>query len=276
MMKYIRKHKKNIILQTLPVLFAAMVISLFIPAVAKADASGLVEPIYATDGSLYPVVDYADLLTDEEEQALADRIYPLQEQYNSAIVLLTVPSTGDRSPMEYADDFYDYNGYGMGDSHNGIIFLLSMEDRSWRFETTGTAIDVYTDSDQDYIFDEIKSYLSENRYYDAYYKFISLCEDELQSDYESGIFTPGKFFICLAIALVFALIVLFGFIGQLKNVTPAKGASNYSDGGLHLTSQYDRFTHKTLSKTKIQKDNGGSSTHTGSSGTSHGGSGGHF
>ncbi|WP_081677420.1 TPM domain-containing protein [Butyrivibrio sp. WCD3002] len=275
-MKYIRKHKKKYIMQALPVLLAAMVLSLFIPAVAKADASGLVEPIYATDGSLYPVVDYADLLTDDEEQALAERIYGIQSTYESAIVLLTVPSTDYRSPMEYADDFYDYNGYGIGERHNGIIFLLSMEDRSWRFETTGTAIDVYTDSDQEYIFDEIKGYLSENRYYEAYDKFISLCDDELRYDYESGIFTPGKFFICLAIAIVFSLLVLFFFVGQLMTVQPAKGASNYADGGLHLTSKHDRFVRKTLHKTKIQKDSGGSSTHTGSSGTSHGGSGGHF
>ncbi len=242
---------------------------------AKAGDEGLVDPIYASDGSLYPVVDYANLLTDYEEQALAERIYEVQGTYNSAIVILTIESTGNRSAMEYADDFYDYKGYGIGEDHDGIIMLISMENRDVWYSTTGHAIKVFTDSDIDYILGECTGSLSAGDYYDAFNTFINECESELKTDYEKGIFTTGKFLVCLAIGVVIGGIIVFCFIMQLLNVAPEKGASNYSSGGFKLTNKSDRFIRSSISKTKIQKDSG-SSTHTGSSGTSHGGGGGHF
>ncbi len=241
-----------------------------------ADGEGMVEPVYANDGSLYPVVDTADLLTDEQEEDLASRIYEIREKYSSDIVILTIDSLGRRSPMEYADDFYDYNNYGIGDDHDGIILLLSMENRDYWFGTTGSAISIYSDDDQSDIIDACRSYLSSNDYYNAFRVFISECEQELDDDYQSHIFTPGKFVVCLIIGLVLAFIVLLIFLAQLQTVEPASGASNYSVGKINLRRKEDRFLRSTISKTKIEKESSGSSTHTGSSGTSHGGSGGHF
>ena len=241
----------------------------------KAGAEGMVEPVLTVDGSLFPVVDAADLLTDDQENDLASNIYQYEDTYQSSIVIVTVDTLGSRNVEEYGDDFYDYNGYGIGDHHDGILFLIDMESRSWHITTTGSAIDVFTDSAQEDLIDACKSDLSAGDYYSSFMSFINACGKRQKSYIDAHSFTSTKLFICIVAGFLLALLPLFYFIGQLQTVHPEKGASNYSQKGLDLTRQHDRFVRKAVTRTKIQKDSG-SSTHTGSSGTSHGGSSGHF
>ncbi len=253
-----------------------LIMPLLLPFTAKADGEGMVDPVYCTDGSLFPVVDAADLLTDDEENALAYHIYNAEAAYNSAIVLVTVDSLGSRNVEQYGDDFYDYNGYGYGDSHDGILFLIDITSRQWHITTTGSAIKVYTDSAQEDIIGYCKSSLSAGNYYDAFDRFITACENRQQKVIERRTFNFPKFLLCLVAGLVLALIPLIGFIGQLKTVHREAGASNYSQQGLSLTHKSDRFIRKSVSRTARPKESSGSSTHSGSSGTSHGGSSGSF
>ena len=273
--KHLKNNKTRRFL-SVSVIGLLLLFPLLFPITVSADGQGMVEPIYYTDGSLYPVVDYADLLNDDEEALLAQKIEDIQSRYQSAIVILTVDSTGSRTAEEYADDYYDYNGYGYGDYHDGVLLILAMEDRSWHISTTGSAIHVYTDSDIEYISDRFLSDLSDGHYFSGFNQFVSDCESELERAYNAGRFTPGKFAVCLLIGLILGGVVLFIFVAQLHTVRPASGAADYAQGGLKLSRNSDRFIRSTISKSKIPKDSGGSSTHTGSSGTSHGGGGGHF
>ena len=81
--------------------------------------------------------------------------------------------------MAYADDYYDYNGYGAGADNDGILLLLSMEDRDWWISTTGYGIDAFTDYGIDVIGDEIVPDLSNGDYYSAFTEFIDLTDDFL-------------------------------------------------------------------------------------------------
>lgn len=270
------KYKVKINYVSVLILCMVLIMPFLLPINAMANGEDMVDPVYYTDGTLFPVVDAADLLTDEEENNLANHILEVESKYNSAIVLVTVDSLGYRTVEEYADDFYDYNKYGYGDSHDGILFLIDIDSRKWHITTTGSAIKVFTDSAQEDIIDECKSYLSSGYYYDAFDTFISECDNRFLS-YENGkTFNFPKFLICLLAGLVLALIPLFGFIGQLKTVHREAGASNYTEKGLNLTRKSDRFIRKSVTRSAKPKESSGSSTHTGSSGTSHGGSSGSF
>ena len=83
------------------------------------------------------VVDMADLLTDSEEQALNAQLREISERQQMDVVVVTVDSTDGKTPMEYADDYFDYNGYGYGESRDGVLLLISMEERDWWVTTTG-------------------------------------------------------------------------------------------------------------------------------------------
>ena len=67
---------------------------------------------------------------------------------------------------------------------------------------------------------------------------------------------------------------------KLKTVRPALAANSYvKENGLNITNSEDKFLYSKVNKTERPKERdsgGGSSTHTSSSGRTHGGTGGKF
>ena len=80
------------------------------------------------------VIDDANIISESEEAELNDKIKDIQSD-NFDVVILTVNSLGSKSEQEYADDYYDYNGYGFDDEHSGVLFLISMGERKYHIST---------------------------------------------------------------------------------------------------------------------------------------------
>ena len=57
------------------------------------------------------VYDAADLLTDEEESQLLDRLDSLSEEYDFDVAVATVQSTDGVAMNKFTDNFYDDNYY---------------------------------------------------------------------------------------------------------------------------------------------------------------------
>ena len=118
-------------------------------------------------GSSSHLVDSAGLLTGTEAANLEDTLSQISDRHNVDIVIVTVDSTDGKSPMEFADDYYDYNGYRA----DGILLLLSMEDSDWWVSTTGYGITAVTDAGLDYMSDQFVPYLSDEEFAQAFEKF---------------------------------------------------------------------------------------------------------
>ncbi len=242
------------------------------------------------------VVDEANLLSASEERRLLDKVNEISERQNCDVVIVTVYDIGNKTPNEYADDFFDYNGYGKGKNADGIILLLSMKDRDWAISTTGFAIKAFTDAGQEYIMDDVQPKLSSGNYYDAFSTFAKLC-DEYITQAKSGkaydvnnipkgqvnskeTITLFERMIIFGVAAVVALIIVSIMKSSLKTVKSQKSAVNYIvEGSMKLTENRDTFLYKNVTKRAKPKNNshrGGSSTHRSSSGRSHGGSRGKF
>ena len=243
-------------------------------------------PAFAAETEKKYVVDEAGLLSDAEYEELSEDLASKSKELKFDIVVLTVDSLGDMSSMELADDYYDNNGYGYGDTRDGCLLLVSMEDRDWWLSTTGYGITALTDAGIDYISDEFLEYLGDDEFYEGFTCYGDLVEDFVNQartgePYDSGNL-PKKFTILilaigLGIGLVIAIVVILILQGQLKTVAKKADANDYLvQGSLNLTGQNERFITAVVSKSARQKQSSGSSTHTGSSGTSHGGGGGKF
>ena len=97
------------------------IIPVFLTSVlAISGASGfateiLSENVYAAEES-HPMrlVDYAGLLEDDEAETLEKKLDQISEDYDCDVVIVTEESINGARPMDYADDFFDYNDYGMG------------------------------------------------------------------------------------------------------------------------------------------------------------------
>ncbi len=248
-------------------------------------------PVFAAEVHDARVVDNAELLSTQEKADLTAQLDEISERQQLEVVVVTVNSLEGKTPMEYADDFYDYNNYGYGESNDGVLLLVSMEDRDWWISTTGYGITAFTDAGIQHIGGEVASYLSSRDYYDGFKlfgeeadKFIT--QAKTGTPYDSGnlpkakkkFFSAKSLLIALVIGLVVAAIIVFSIAKSYKPVRFKANASDYLvNGSLQLTGMYDRFLYSNVSKTARNDDSGGgSSTHSGSSGTSHGGGGGKF
>ncbi len=231
----------------------------------------------------YPnFIDDANLISDDEE--LAERLEDISYKYDTDVVIVTVDSLDGKSATAFADDFYDYNNY----SGDGILFLISIEHRDWAISTTGYGIKAFTDYGCDYIFNSMKSELADDDFEDAFYTFADQCEKFLEQaengkpyDVNNRIKTSEDLLIVLAVAVVIgliaALITTLIMKSQLNSVNFQTNANSYiKNGSIRITRSQDIYLYKTVTKTKRESNSGGSSTHRGSSGTSHGGSSGKF
>ena len=72
------------------------------------------------------IYDYADILTDEEEQEIYDKFINFIETYNTDLVFVSInlPYSIDEENENWAADFYDYNDFGINlENYSGILLL---------------------------------------------------------------------------------------------------------------------------------------------------------
>ena len=233
------------------------------------------------------LMDDADILSDSEEEKLLDKLERISSEHGIDVAVVTTYSLGDRTPMEFADDYYDYNGF----SEDGFVLLLSMEERDRWISTSGTGIEIYTDYGQDYMWDQILPELKADKYYDAFDEYADLSEQfikewEKGTPYDTNHKVKGKLApIWILIALggggLIGLIYAQAVKGQLTSVAMQHGADDYiRRNSFKVTDSRDNFLYRNVQREYIppaeKSSGGGSSTHTSHSGSSHGGSGGKF
>jgi len=236
--------------------------------------------VHATDPRL---VDGAGLLTADAAAQLEEKLDEISTRQGVDIVVVTTDSTEGKEPEAFADDWFDYNDY----AEDGILLLVSMESSDWHISTTGYGIKVVTDAGLEYISEKFLPMLSDGEYADAFNTFADLCDDFITQantgdPYDTHNLPKEPFdavwtlIICLGIGLVVALIVTGPMKRELKSVRKQLKADAYvSSGSLQLTGSQDLFLYTQVTKTERPKSSG-SSTHTASSGTTHGGGGGKF
>lgn len=250
-------------------------------------------PVFAaeTDGfadKYYRVVDMADLLTDSEESALNEKLDEISLRQNMDVIVATTDDLEGYSVRDYADLLYEECQFGYGNSKDGLMLLISMEDSDWYISTCGYGITAFTDAGIKYIGKQIKSDLSAGNYASAFTSYAELCDDFItqartEKPYDNGSL-PRKplSFIWLPIAFVIGFVIAKIIVGNMKNklktVRAQAAANNYvKDGSINITESRDLFLYHTVTRTAKQKNNSsGSSTHSSSSGTTHGGGGGKF
>ena len=240
-----------------------------------------------------PLFDEPDLMTDAQEASLAAKLERISEQYQMEVVVAAFETIDGASPMEYADDYYDYNGYGYGENRDGLVLIVVMDSRDWWISTRGSAITAFTDAGIEYIGDQIVPYMSADDFAGAFNAFADQCSMFMAQaatgdpyDVHNLPQPPKEPFnagmavvIAIAVGFIIGKIYADGLKGQLKSVSAQKSAESYvKRGSMNVTTSRDFYLYRSVTKTAKPSDSseGGSSTHTSSSGATHGGGGGKF
>lgn len=244
--------------------------------------------------------DYLNYITDSEKIELQKSIDSVRDDNNLAVVIVITDNTEGKSSMDFADDFYDSNGYGVSINHSGLLMLINMEKRETWISTTGDAISIFTDSRISSMNDNITRQLSKKEYYEACKVFMKDVKSYAnagvpkgqvtvdtdsnikiiysESTYLEKVFKLMTFFPIYLGAFVISIIVTIvaSLSSKGKSTT---NSQTYEGGSFVLSNTKDDFIREATTMVKIEKSTSSgsqSSTHSGSSGTSHGGGGGKF
>ncbi len=231
--------------------------------------------------------DESGLLSSTEQEMLLKKLDNISNTYGVDVAVLTVDALGNKTATEYADDYYDENGF----AEDGILLLLSMKERDWAISTKGFAIGAFTDRGQVVIMNSVLPYFGEDDYYSGFEEFVTQCDDFIEAakngnprysgdEGEKGMGIPMGILISLIIGAGSAFTFNAVSKSQLKSVHYQAAAGNYvKEGSINLTVKTEQFLYNqvvTRAKPKDNEGSGGSSTHVSSSGSRHGGSSGKF
>lgn len=222
------------------------------------------------------VVDKADILTDQQEAALQEKLNEYSESNDCDFVVLTEPDLKQESfPFngtvgDFADEYYDRSGY----DQDGVLILIVFDDgygkRQVYISTSGKCIDRLSDEEREEIIDDAYADLKAGNYSSALNTIADGLNDKLPIRLK-------WYMLPLAILIGFflAMVVMLMIRGKLKTVAMQSGAANYvRAGSMHVTTSRDTYLYSTVSKTARQtSSSSGGSSHTSSGGGTHGGGG---
>lgn len=267
-----------------------------------------VEGQEATAQGFVAVEDFADLLSEEEEAAVANALSDLSEKTGWHLFALCIDDAKGMTAQEYADDYVDTHAFEL----DGVCYLIDMDNREVYVCTTGMAIRYLTDDRIETLLDYGFDGCSNGDYAAAFLDMIKetgrfynagIYADQYNQDYENGHYGQrdyynkttvaervrmGAFFGIPAFIIGFA-IYYFAIIGKYRIKGPGY-VYNYSAPGnsiLHIENQYDNLisTNTTHRRIQTSSSSGGShsssgghrsTTHHSSGGGHHGGGGRHF
>ena len=217
------------------------------------------------------VHDNAGLLSQSEIDSLITRLKKLGDNYSADIVLVTTSGLGTYSnEKEYADNFYDSNGY----SGNGVLLLYCENPRGVWISTTGACRYGYTEAKIESICDDIIPYLKDAEYNAAFEKFIDISEEILPRVQTLKMFGTIKIVAGMIFFALFGAFVLISILVSSMNKVRKQFNARAYEQDFRITNQSDIFLYSHTTKIRIESSSGGGSG--GGGGRSHGGGGQRF
>ncbi|MBQ7895235.1 MAG: TPM domain-containing protein [Oscillospiraceae bacterium] len=213
------------------------------------------------------VTDAALLLSETEKAELENSAKEVSEKYDCGVYIIVVDDYtkyySSYDVFNAAEGIYTYYGLGHGPEQNGILLLLSMNERDFALAVYGSAAHTaFTDYGKEIVIDSFLPELGNNDWYGRLNTYISSCASLLQSaakgnpvDVPEVEATIGeKLLFVLGVPAVIALIVCLIFCAQMKTVRSQNYAGEYIDEkSFDLNIRQDMFLHRSVIRTPIPK-----------------------
>lgn len=236
------------------------------------------------------IYDEYGVLNTTEKEALEDLSATYSEQYDCGIYVRVLNTSEGYYVEDLAETVYTTEGLGKGNSDDGILLLIIMDERTYDIAVHGYhANEVFTNSKVDNIENSFLSYLSNGDYYTAFHTFIERSAYQLssynsnvesydQSPYYDPYYeesmqreTTIKHVSIFVVPLLVSLIVCVVLCSKHKTKGRKFEASNYiPDHGFHLTMSRDIFLYRNEHRRRIEHDpphhSGGGGSHHSSGG----------
>lgn len=210
------------------------------------------------------VYDFAELFSSDDIDKLKESIAKYTDKFGMDMLVVTIDKNNKEDARHYADDFYEYNDFGIGKNRSGILFLIDMDTRKIYITTAGDAIGKYDDSKIENMLNASYNYVKDQKYYEAANAFIVSASSK-----------NIPWILIVVLPFLVATIPTVVFVHKNKMVRKKIEANQYIDkDSIKITEAKDIFITTNTVRTAIQSSSGGgSSTHSGGGGMSFGGGG---
>lgn len=244
---------------------------------AVTESNSYVTIIEKVERTLPLVTDDADLIPDDVEAELLARCEKIAEEYEMEVAIHTTYDFGGLIAEAYADDYYDFNGYGYGENDDGMLVVYKPGEEGEReiyITTHGNGSGVFFEGIRDGIIADMKDYLIAEDYEKAFNTYLDRAEEQLKPG------TPVIWLFVLAlVGAVVGLLITGSMTSKNKSVVAQNHAKVYTrQGSMVVTGAQDVYAYSFVdTKPKQTSDSSDDdSTHTSSSGRTHSGSGAKF
>ena len=217
-------------------------------------------PAAAETGRAKPLVyDYADLLSDGEESALRSLAAELGAERETDFLIITLDGTGGVDIQDYVARFYDDEAPGYDRRHgNAAMLAIDLEERDLFLAGFGKAETWLDDGRLNKIRDRITPLLSEGEYYKAFEKYLKLAHDYM--GYRPGVNPDNilfKAWFQIAVSLAVAAVAVSVMAASSGGRITVNARTYLDEKRSGVVDRSDRFTHKTVTRTKIEKSSSG-------------------
>ncbi len=247
------------------------------------------------------VCDEAGIFSQEEQQQIEDTIQKLQTETGMDFAVVSTNDAGGKSTADYADDFYEQQNIGTGDSHDGMLYLIDLDHGEIYISTEGEMMRYLTDERLDEILDHAYEDALEKNYAQSALSVLQdtgayikegIPEDQYHLSSETGQRDPyrkkGFPFLSMLFGMfagAFAALGVFFSVRSQYRLThetyhypvSEKGHLALTESSDHLINQF--VTHRKIPRNTSSSGSGRSAgsgrttTHRSGSGRTHGGGG---
>ena len=248
------------------------------------------------------IYDFSEILTEEEETRILERIKEFTSNTDFDLVILTkeLPYSNDHDNEDYSADFYDFNSF----DKNGVLFFRNTYSCDPYFDlySFGDAQLYFYDTRLSSILDDIYDNIHEGNYYDGIIQLIERLEEYYSEgkledyfvDNDGMLRENDKYYIdkngklkrkydykapilpSAIISLIITLIVISNMVKKNKMIRLATNASVYTNNNsINLTVNKDdlvnSITNRVYMPPSSSSGGGSSGGHSSSMGHSGGG-----
>lgn len=129
------------------------------------------------------ITDTTNKLTAEQDTALEAKVAEFNKKTSAEIAVLVIPTLGDESISEIANDTGNTWGVGDKDKKNGVLLVIALKERKSRIEVGAGVEGELTDSESsDILHNILPLYLRKGDFYGGINAVIDNIESELTKD----------------------------------------------------------------------------------------------
>ena len=221
------------------------------------------------------VTDEAGILSEEERTQLNAQAGRISEQYQCGVYVVIVNDyfkyVGAGGIEHFTEEVYANYDLGYGDTRDGIMLALSMDQRDYDLYAHGDFGNyAFTDYGKEQLAQRFLDNFRENDWAGGIQDFIAKSGDVIRNAKNGDVvdiwipdpveepgpsLTPGKVLVSAVISALFGGATVGGMKKQMKTAVKQTRAANYvSQGGVTLRIRDDRFVNRTVTRQVIRHD----------------------